>query len=155
MTKKNDGIQQAVLERIQTGDVHMRPRIFFVLISLIGVTATIMASIVMAYLTSMMIFITRITTADTPAYGARQNLAESFASFPWWALILAVGLFAIGVIILRKYSRLYRVHLRTVIALVAATVLVLGLLLFSLNIGHSGENGPQNTHSMPHRISGS
>lgn len=148
MSKDKSAIQRAVLEQIASGKVHMRPRVFFSLITAIGVAASIIASVVMAYLTSMAVFSLRIATASTPAYGARRNLAESFAQFPWWAVIVAAGLLFGGVVLLRKYGRIYRVSLRSIALLFVAATLVLGLVFFSLNIGHpsEGSNGRNSQH---------
>lgn len=117
----------------------MRPRVFFALITAVGVAFGIAASVLMAYLTSMMIFALRIVTAGTPAYGARQNLSEAFAHFPWWIAAVAVVLLVAGTVLLRRYGRLYRIRARNIVTLLVAAIILLGLLFFSLGIGHPAE----------------
>lgn len=140
MSEPESAIQRTVLKEITSGKVRMRPRIFFSLLLLVGGAATLAAGIVAAYLTSMSVFLLRISTASTPAYGARRNLTESFAHFPWWAVAVSLALFTIGIIVLRKYGRMYRVRARSLALLFLAATLLLGLLFFSFNIGHPSEN---------------
>jgi hypothetical protein len=153
MSKPRSTIQRTVLEEITSGKVRMRPRVFFTLLMIMGAVAATAASVVAAYLTSMAVFLLRISTASTPAYGARRNLADSFAKFPWWAVIVAAGLLLGGIVLLRKYGRFYRVRARSIALLFIAVTLVLGLVFFSLNIGHPSDGS--NRHGNQPRISAS
>lgn len=139
MNHQQTPIQRAVLHQIEQGGVRMRPRVFFALITALGVAFGIAASVLMAYLTSMMIFALRIVTAGTPAYGARQNLSEALMHFPWWIAIVAAVLLVAGTVLLRRYGRLYRIRARNIVSLLVAAIMLLGLLFFSLGIGHPAE----------------
>ena len=134
---KPTAIQNEVMGKIQSGSLRMKPRIYFTVLWLLGVMATMAASLTFAYLFSMLFYIIRIQTASTPAYGARQNLSEAIASFPWWSVILAIAFSVIAVWLMRKYSRIYRYKISLVITIFVLISLLIGLLLSFADLGHS------------------
>lgn len=136
---KPSTIQTEVMHKIHSGSVRMKPRVYFTVLWLLGIIASIAASLTLAYLISMLIYIVRIQTASTPAYGARHNLTDTIASFPWWAVILSVTFSIIAIWLMQKYSRVYRYKISSVIVLFILSSLLLGLVLSFANIGHSGE----------------
>ena len=84
MTKKSNTteIQSEVMNKIHSGSVRMKPRLFFTFLWLLGIVASLGAGLAFAYFISILTFLIRIQTASTPAYGARQNLSETIATFP-------------------------------------------------------------------------
>ncbi len=131
MTKKptkqpESSIQAAVLDQIRSGKVRMKPRQYFTLLTALTVLASAAAALVTSYLIGIMTFIVRIQTADTPARGARANLSEALANFPWWAVVFAALLLAAALWLMRTHGRMYRHRL---------SVLVLGFVLVSVALG--------------------
>lgn len=123
------GIGSQVLEKINRGEVAMRSRLYFTLIAIASVVATITSAILFAYFVRIATIGLRIASANTPAYGARQNLEQLLASFPWWSAIMAVisGVLALG--LLRRYGRLYRYRISVVIVSFISIVTIVGILL--------------------------
>lgn len=129
-------IQQQVLGSIKGGQVRMRPKIYFVGLATAGVALSVSGGILMAYAISIMTYILRIATADTPARGARANLAESWTHFPWWAVIISLIFLWVGLYLLRAYGQLYRIRTRFVITAVVVAVTIVGVTLSYVQIGH-------------------
>lgn len=152
MTKKpkQSTMQIEVMDKIHSGSVRMKPRVYFTILWLLGVLATVAASLTFAYIIGMLMYIVRIQTASTPAYGARSNLNEAIASFPWWAVILSITFSVIAIWLMRKYSRIYRYKISIVITVFVLSSLLIGLVLSFANIGHSGnknmDSNPNGVH---------
>lgn len=134
-------LQKDVMDRIHRGSVRMKPRIYFTVLWLTGVIATGAAGISVAYLISMASYIVRIQTAHTPAYGARQNLSEAIASFPWIAVIVSTGLVIGAIWLMRKYSRVYRYSITRVVLIFLAISCILGIGLSYTDIGKPRTHG--------------
>jgi len=128
-------IGESVMRQIKSGSVRMRPRSYYALLGGVSIVATLLAGITIAYLSSIVFFWIRVITADTMAYGARANLSASISSFPWWALVLAIGLTVVAVVLVRKQGRMYRHKTSTILVGIVACSLVLGFGLSFLEIG--------------------
>lgn len=154
MTKKpkpsaKSAIQKEVMGKIHGGSVRMKPRIYFTILWLFGVASGVAASLTFAYLVSMLVFITRIQTSSTPAYGARHNLSDAIATFPWWAVFLSLGLAIVAIWLMRKYGRIYRYKISYVVTLFILCSLLIGVMLSIVNIGHSdGRNTKPSNNGM-------
>lgn len=143
-------IQSEVLNKISQGSIRMKPRLYFTALWLLAILASIAASVSIAYVINMTAYIIRIQTATTPAYGARQNLQDAVASFPWWSVLLSIGLVLAAALMMRSYSRIYRFRVRTIVILFVAITCVLGLGMSYANFGHSaGTNKHLNTSLQP------
>lgn len=145
---KKTTLSQSVLTAIKEQDVHIRPRWHYSVLIAIGTIASLLAGLLLAYITSLSFMAWRIATAATPAYGARQNFAELAAEFPWPALIIAILLVAAGIYIMREHSRLYRKHLGMVIAAFIVTSIFIGLIFSSFGIGTPDMQG-NGRHTTP------
>ena len=124
------------MQSIQAGTVTMRPRVYFSLLTVLTVLTSIAAGITMAYLISVLTFWLRIITADTMAYGARSRLSEALATFPWWLLVLAIILGAAAVMLVRRQGHMYKHRTSTLVLVLIATSLLVGIGFSYLNIGH-------------------
>lgn len=134
-------LQKDVMDRIHSGSVRMKPRIYFTVLWLTGFIATGAAGISVAYLISMASYIVRIQTAHTPAYGARQNLSEAIASFPWIAVVVSIGLVIGAIWLMRKYSRVYRYSITRVVLIFLAVSILLGMGMSYADIGRPRSHG--------------
>lgn len=143
-TKKSD-IKSSVMSQIDSGVINMKPRIYFTLLWLIGILASVGAGILFAYILNMLAFVVRIQFSQTPSYGARQNLENAIETFPWWALILLIILIIISFYLMRKYSRAYRYKFSLIVVVFLALSVLLGIAMSYLSIGHSqGQGGRYN-----------
>ena len=130
-------IGKSVMDQIKSGKVHMKPRAYYSLLTIATTGAVVLAGITITYLSSIMFFWLRVVTADTMAYGARANLNDAIASFPWWALIAAAILLYVAVSLVRKQGRMYKHKTSSIVAVIVAGAIVLGFVLSLLNIGNS------------------
>lgn len=139
--KPQNSVSDLVMQRIKNNDITMKPRTYFTVISFIVVIVSILAGLILAYVMSIANFWLRILTADTMAYGARRNLQNAIASFPWWLVVVAIVFSCIALWLLRKNSRLYRFHVATL-----ASAFVLLAFVFSLFFVWLGIGNPNNVH---------
>ena len=147
MSKHQQKISQNVLDQIKNGDVKMRPRTYFTLLSSLIIIASIIAGIILSYLSSIIFFWIRITTSDSAAYGARRKLSELVLSFPWWSILVIVGLIALITFIIRHYGNLYKHKTRDIVIVILLISVIFGSGLSALGVGdirHSGQQFQQN-----------
>lgn len=130
-------IGESVMNQIKSGKVHMKPRAYYILLGAISIVTIILASVSVAYFWSIMFFWVRIETADTMAWGARENLSETVTSFPWWALIVSLILLTAAILLIRHQGHMYRHKISTIALAIVGGALLLGLGLSLLGIGQS------------------
>lgn len=142
--KKNVSTQlsSSVMEKINSGQVNIKPRMYFILLYLVSIAAIISAAIAIAYSSSIIIYWFKIQLADTMAWGARANLAESIASFPWWMLIISVALIVTVAILVRRYGRMYKHKTSVVIIVLVLLSMLLGLGFSFIDIGKAHNSQP-------------
>lgn len=149
MSKSKDlsAIGEQVMRDINAGKIAMRPRAYFTLLTALSIATITAAALTIAYLTSIVYFWLRIVTADTMAYGARSRLSESLAAFPWWLLVLAIGLGIAAVLLTRHQGRLYRHRTSTIALLLVLGSLLLGVGLSFMNVGRpfADQHAPQSS----------
>lgn len=147
MSKHQQKISQNVLSQIKNGDVKMRPRTYFTLLSSLIIIASIIAGIILSYLSSIIFFWIRITASDSAAYGARRNLSELVSSFPWWSILVIVGLIALITFLIRRYGNLYKHKTRDIVIVILLISVIFGAGLSALGFGdirHPGQQFQQN-----------
>ena len=142
--RNQDTISASVMDQIKSGKVRMKPRAYYVALSVASVGAVILAGISIAYLSSIMFYWIRIQTADTMAWGARANLNESIASFPWWAALLSLALLEVAVFLVRRHGRMYRHKTTTIATIVIVSSILLGFGLSLFDVGTSHTPNQQN-----------
>ncbi len=101
--EKNINIHEKVMSAIREGRLKMKPRWIFVLRSLalfVGFTGLVFLSI---FLTSLISFSVR---SHGPMGSIRFN--ELLASFPWWALILAILGVVVNIRLMKSYDFSYK-----------------------------------------------
>lgn len=147
MNKHAPTIADEVMQQIKHGNVRMKPRLYFTLLSIVSFFAVFAAGFAVSYLSSIVFFWLRVETASTMAYGARRNLNEAIASFPWWAVFVAAGLVLLAVILVRKHGTMYR-HKAGVVALAIVLLsVIIGFLMYLVGVGSSGTNSHSGSDS--------
>lgn len=140
-------ITQAVMKQITAGNVRMKPRWYFTLLTTLSTGAIILTSLAIAYAWSLLLFWIRIETASTMAWGARANAADALASFPWWALGAAIILGGIVVWLVRNRGQLYRHSARHVVLVLLVVSFIIGLFLTYVDLpGLSRNHTPQSVN---------
>ncbi len=144
MSEEKSSISNDVMERIKKGEIHMRPAVYFSLLSVSTIIAGIFAGIAMAYLSSIVFFWIKTLGVSSKAYGLRRNLAETIASFPWWTVIIFCVLTAMTVFLVRRYGHAYKHKTRYIVLIIIAVAVIAGFVMSNFGIGglkHSGRNG--------------
>lgn len=108
MNEENKKLQDRILGAIKKGEVVMRPRWHFVLKTILAILGVTMVSLVLVYLTSLIIFGLRESgIIFAPGFGFRGILI--FARSLPWILIVLVGILLIVLeLLVKKYSFAYR-----------------------------------------------
>ena len=117
-------IEYSVMEKIHSGKVKMRPKIFFIggsILIFLGLFLSIISSSVFI---SLVKFILR-SNGKISYYGIEQ--LEN--SFPWILVFLAIGSIAIGVLMLKQYDFSYKKNFWVIIIIFITSVTAAGYLL--------------------------
>lgn len=142
-------VATVVLEQIQRGDITMRPRYYFWLLSAASLVALFAATVLLASLISIVLYWLRIQTADTFARGARANLSDAINTFPWWAVPVGALAFIAAIWLTKKYGRMYRYKISTITLFLSMGILVLGIVFYAISAGSLHESGQQQNTGRP------
>lgn len=120
MNQDTSSMHGRVMDAIRKGEVRMRPRWYFVLLSLLTLTGALIVFLGLLYLSSLIVFFWHDSGAwFAPSFGPRGWL-DLVRATPW-LLVILVALFALVLdLLVRKYAFVYRKSLVTT---------VLGILL--------------------------
>jgi hypothetical protein len=120
-------LEDAVMAKIKSGNVKMRPHYYYVLMAVLGISFVALIGFVISYFMSVVTLWLRIQAATGPAYGARRNFSLLVGNFPWWALILGLVALAVAVMIVRRISSLYKLRLAYLVSIVISAAILLGV----------------------------
>lgn len=126
MSKEVKDIGDNVMEQIHRGTLKMRPKIYFVIgsiLTFIGVVASIATSIFSIGLIKFLLRSNGILN---------HKLDRMVSIFPWWVLVLAVVGLVVGMILIRKYDFSYKIDLKMAIVLAILAIVVSGWLVDAL-----------------------
>ena len=137
-----DDIAKDVMQKIQQGDITMRPKYYFTLATAAGIAASVLLGVALAYTISLATWWLRSNIASGPAYGLQQKLDQAISGFPWWALLIAAILLVMLVFVIRKLGSLYRFRWYIITATILVVTVAAGITLSYLGL-------PGETHS-PH-----
>lgn len=126
---KTSPIEQSVMDQIQSGQVHMHRRTYYIALTALSTVVVALLAFASSYFMSIATLWLRIDAASGQAYGAKRNLASMIEAYPWWSL--ALGLLALGLIVylVRRVGNLYKVRLLYLIPLIVILFAVIGLAL--------------------------
>jgi hypothetical protein len=131
--KQNTDIKKKILEKIQSGQVKMRPKWQFVLKAALLIIGIIFIVLVLLYLTSFTFFILRQTGIwFLPAFGLK-GLGSLFVSLPWFLVLSGLMFILLLEAAARRYAFAYRRPL-----LFSVIVLILLVLITSFAISKIG-----------------
>jgi len=120
-TKSN--LANKVLDKIKSGQVKMRPEIYFILKTILLITGIIVVALFALYLTSFIIFALRASGVwYLPGFGF-SGLRASFALLPWLLILASIFLIIVLEILVKHFSFTYRLPL---------IYLILCLIIFAL-----------------------
>lgn len=141
-----NAISDNVMRKIKHGDIRMKPRAYFMILSSLVLFASAVTGLALSYIFSVLFFWIRIETSSNMAYGARRNLADVVSAFPWWIILVGATLVAIIIILIRKYRNLYRYRLSFVIVLIIFLSLATGYLINMTGVINYGNKSHGSTN---------
>jgi len=124
MSKELKNITGAVMDRIHQDKIKMRPRMYFVIGSLLTFTGSVASILTSVFLVGLMRFSFR---SHGPMGEYRLN--QLLSSFPWWTAVIAMMGLIIGIWLLRRYDFFYKISFRVIIVGVVSAIIVAGLLI--------------------------
>lgn len=103
MSEELKNITENVMEQIHKGKVKMKPKVYFVIgsiLTFIGLISSVIGSI---FLIGLVGFSLR---SHGPMGQIRLN--QMISNFPWWTIILAILCLVIGIWLIRQYDFSYK-----------------------------------------------
>lgn len=120
MSKDIKNISDKIMDQIQEGKLRMRPKIYFVIgsiLTFVGLVASIVTSVFAVGLISFMLRSNGILG---------HKLDRLISVFPWWVLVLAVLGLIFGIIFLKKYDFSYKTDFKKAIVLAILAIIISG-----------------------------
>lgn len=126
--RNSDTLSDQVLARIRSGNVTMRPRIYFVLATLVTIFVTVLILLTSVLLVSFISFDLRMSGHESLlAFGARGSL--TFLSvFPWGLALFDIALVVLLAWLLRRFRFGYRKPLLALLLILLGAGAISGLL---------------------------
>lgn len=135
--RKNEQISSTVMAKIKNNEIKMRPKSYYVLISLISMILVISLSLFIGYLINILILWLRIEASEGRALGARYNLNQLIESFPLWTIpAITISIF-LTFLLISKRGRLYKIKKSYIFGLILLASLIIGL---TMNISGVNKN---------------
>jgi hypothetical protein len=103
MSKEVENISSAVMDKIHKGQIKMRPRIYFMLGSILVIAGLVASSLTAIFLVSLMRFMLR-----THGPMGQFRLEQLLSSFPLWVPIAAILALILGAVLLRQFDFSYK-----------------------------------------------
>ena len=103
MPKEIKNITENVMEQIHIGKVKMKPRMYFVIgsiLTFIGLGSSVVVSV----------FLFGLIKFSLRAHGrmGQYRFDELVSNFPWWTLVFAIIILVLGIWLIRKYDFSYK-----------------------------------------------
>ncbi len=129
MSKELKNITESVMGKIHHGEVKMRPKIYFVMGSLLTFFGLVFSLATSVFLVGLIRFSIR-SHGGMGSYRFEQMIE----SFPLWVPILAVISLCVGVWLLRQYDFSYKKNYPLIIASIVIAVIATGLFIDSIGL---------------------
>jgi uncharacterized membrane protein len=98
-------IKESVMNQIHLGKVKMKPKVYFIvgsILTFIGLISTVIAS-------TFLIGLVRFSLCLHWGRGAQYKLDQMLLNFPWWITILAIVSLTVGIWLIHKYDFTYKI----------------------------------------------
>jgi len=129
MSKELNNITDSVMDQIHQDKIKMRPKMYFFLGSALTFVGLVSSMVVSVFLVGLIRFSLR-------SHGPRgaYRLDQLLASFPWWAVILAIVGLGVGIWLVRRYDFSYKVDFEIVIIGFVLAAIVGGWVVDSIGL---------------------
>lgn len=130
MSKELKDIENNVMNQIHKGKIKMRPKVYFVLgsiLTFVGLVSTIITSI-------FMVGLTRFLLRTNYGWRAQYRLEQIFSEFPFWIILVAFIGLILGIWLIHKYDFSYKINHNVLIAGFILAIITAGLLIDTMGI---------------------
>ena len=104
MSKELKNITDSVMNEIHQGKIKMKPRIYFILGSILTFIGLISSIVISIFLFGLIRFSLR-----THGPMGQYRFDQLLSNFPWWIIILAIFGLILGIWLIRKYDFSYKI----------------------------------------------
>ncbi len=129
MYYKNEiNLENKIMDKVLSGEVKMKPRIYFILgsiLSFVGLVGLIIGSV---FFTNLTLFLIR---KQGPGTG---RLIQMFESFPLWIPFLALAFLILGIVLLKKFDFSYKSNPLVIVLTLFIAVLLSATIIDSLGL---------------------
>lgn len=159
MTHSPDNQSSSVIDRVSKAiddkRIHMRPRIYFILGSVLLGVGIVAALVVAVFFFGVVIFRFRVNGPLLLQWGTAAGYRPFFEAIPWLPILIAVLGITAGILLLRRYRLSYRHAVAGIAAGVAVAAVVLGIVTDTTGIPEAAENVRIFQPFVHHRYEGS
>ena len=122
MPKDINKIEQDIMEKINRGELKMKPKVYFIMGSILTFIGSISTIIVSVFLISLV----RFSLRTNYGWRGQYKLDQMLSNFPWWTIILATVTLAVGFWLIHKYDFSYKIK---------PSVLIIGFIILTIFTG--------------------
>ena len=121
---KSKNIESSVMVKITSNEVVMKPKWYFVVGTVLGLTGLVSTTIVAVFLTNLTMFLLKQHGPNGP-----WRLQQIVDSFPLWIPILAFAGVIGGIAMLKKYDFSYKKNFWSIVLFFVASILFTAVIL--------------------------
>ena len=130
MSKELKNITENVMGQIHQGKIKMKPRLYFVVGSILTFLGAISAFVVSVFLVGLIRFSLRTHWGR----GAQYKWDQMLSDFPWWIIIFTIISLGIGIWLIRKYDFSYKIKPWFVISGFILIIVTAGFLVDKMGL---------------------
>jgi H+/Cl- antiporter ClcA len=124
MSKELKNITENVMNQIHQGKAKMKPRVYFVIGSILTFIGLISSIIISTFLVGLTSFSLR-----THGPMGQYRFDQMISSFPWWIVVLAILGLIIGIWLIRQYDFSYKKNPLIIISGFIIAIIVAGCVV--------------------------
>jgi len=138
MSEELKNIEEKVMMQIHQGKIKIKPRIYFVIGSILTFIGLVSSIITSVFMFGLLKFSLRIHYGR----GAQYKLEQMLLEFPWWIIVLAILGLLLGIYFIRKYDFSYKKNPLVIIIGFILAILLAGWFIDAVGLNeillHSG-----------------
>ncbi len=122
-------LEKEIMNKISSGEIKMKPRLYFIAGSVIGLFSLVGISFGLIFLFNLIIFLLR---RHGPM--GQWRIEMMLSSFSWWIPVVAIAGIILSVFLLKKYDFSYKKNFVLIIIAFIASIIVSAFLIDSLGL---------------------
>lgn len=132
--KQSTNLAENVMTEIKERDVKMRPRIYFVVGSvLLGVGLTL-ALVTASFLVNLISFRLRMDRPYDYLHFGQHGIQPFLAMFPWLLILTIVGLVVVGIYFLKRYEFSYKHNFAAITIIIVTAIIVSSVIIDRIGV---------------------